>query len=186
MLPPGHLAAGYLATKLSIQALLPLYPQADQLKFWIVGIASSFFVDLDVFVTFLKIGRPVSGTKGVNHRMDFTHAPSLHVSIALIGFVLSILISSSDLQLYAILYCIGTLTHFILDSTYYGIMWAWPFSHKLYALRNAGVDSELPQRSVLAYWKTYFGLYIRKVEFYIELLFLIIAIYYFLTPVKII
>lgn len=177
MLPPGHLASGYLATKLAILKLSALYPQASQARFWAVGILASLVIDLDDLYAFLRIGRPIAATAAVDHRKFVTHAPLVHFGIAILGFGYAWLSGSSDWQLYSILYLLGTWTHLFFDSFGYGIMWLWPFDKKLYSFFNPGkrlaVPEELP---IISYWLRFFREYLLYPPVLVEISLLIIAL----------
>ena len=186
MLPTGHLAAGYLVTKFSLNALLPLFPQADQPKFLIAGAVAAVIADVDVFVSIAKIGKFVSSTKEVDHRKNVFHAPAFHFALAALGFIVGWLGRWSDLQLYAILYFIGFASHFILDSLSYGIMWLWPLKNRLFALHEAGVYHDIPTNSVREFWTKLAVFYFTRAEFYLELLLLALAAYFFLIQIRLI
>jgi hypothetical protein len=169
MLPTGHFAAGYLTTKLAIAALLPYFPQADATRFWAMGLAMSVLPDLDEFLTFYRIRR-FTGNSDVNHRKFITHTPFFHLAIGASGFVFGKLTGNPDLSLFSILYVVGTWTHFLFDSFFYGIMWLWPWSKKHYAFRYAAVDFQLPDAPFLRYWLNFLLAYSKNYVFYLEVL----------------
>ncbi|MEO8065656.1 MAG: metal-dependent hydrolase [Candidatus Doudnabacteria bacterium] len=119
MLPPGHIAGGYLAGKIA-SIWIPALRQPEYLAL------SSFFgfvPDLDTFWTFYKNKRMIS-TDRINHRQYFTHAPLLYLAIFLLWYILF-----PHSRLIALTFILGTWSHFILDTfSYEGIMWMWPFS----------------------------------------------------------
>lgn len=181
MLPSGHFAAGYLTTKFAIAKLLAFYPQADQARFWWVGILASVLVDLDDFYAFIKIGRPIAATKEVDHRKFISHAPLLHLGIAAAVFGIATLLGSNDWRLYSILYLVGVWTHFIFDSFGYGIMWLWPFDSKLFSLFNANKRLDVPDNlPVIAYWVRFLKEYLRYPPFILELLVISAALFVYL------
>ncbi|MCL5435571.1 MAG: metal-dependent hydrolase [Patescibacteria group bacterium] len=177
MLPPGHIAAGYLTTRIAIAELLTFYPQAAASRFWAVGILASVVIDLDDLYAFIRIGRPIAATVEVDHRKFISHAPFLHLFIAACGFGLASVFKSGDWQLYSLLYLVGTWTHFFFDSFGYGIMWLWPFDRKLYSFFNVNkrlaVSEKLP---VVSYWLRFFREYLRYPPVLIEISLLIIAL----------
>ena len=177
MLPSGHFAAGYLTSKLAIGSIVPIYAQANDARFWAVGILASVLVDLDEFYAIRKIGRPIGENDAVNHRKFITHAPFLHLIIGAVGFILATLFGSTDFQIFAIMYVVGMWTHFFFDSFRYGIMWIWPFTNKLYAFRYTGKRMDIQGKTVLGYWKRFAVVYSRDFVFYLEALVIIGAIW---------
>jgi hypothetical protein len=176
MLPPGHLAAGYLTTKLSISMLAQHYPQANEARFWAVGMLASVLVDLDMLYTFFLMGRPVASSHDYIHRKFLTHAPLFHFFLALAGFLAGWLFHFPDLQVFAAVYWVGTWTHFVFDSFSYGIMWLWPFSKKIYAIAQREREFEFSFKKVFEYWTKFLLLYFKNFVFYMELAVVVIAI----------
>lgn len=135
MLPPGHIAAGYLLVKSIITANQPLLNADEQVWLAILGGFFGFAPDLDMFYGFIKErGFYQTGIK-FNHREFITHTPiiwlGLSIIIALVGHTL--------FWYYAALaILIGSFSHLILDSTFFGIRWLYPFSNKFYALKQSG------------------------------------------------
>lgn len=177
MLPSGHFAAGYLVTRLAVNSLLPYYTFADQTKFWVFGILAAVIVDLDEFYAFKKMGMPIAGTKEVNHRNFITHAPLLHLLLGGIVLAIGFFAGAKELEFFAILYILGMMTHFILDSFGYGIMWLWPLNNQVYSFRDTGRALEVHASSVVNYWKGFLGLYFRDMVFYLEALIILVALY---------
>lgn len=176
MLPPGHFAAGYLTSKLFSLSLLQFYPEAGQVRFLAVGILASVLVDLDDLYAFFKIGRPIAATADIDHRRFFTHAPALHLGMSMVVYGFAVRFWSTDWQLYALFYWLGTWTHFFFDSFGNGIMWLWPASRKLYSFFSAGKRSDVPEKlSTLAYWAKFFREYLRYPPFILELCVIILA-----------
>ena len=70
MLPPGHIAAGYLATKLFLGVVKPELntTQTDQLLMW--GMFFAFAPDLDMFYAFWKVKGLKHTGKTFNHRQQ--------------------------------------------------------------------------------------------------------------------
>jgi len=176
MLPSGHFAVGYLVTKFSISSLSGIFPQANEARFWVVGMLAAVLVDLDEFYSFYKIGRPIGTAKGINHRKFFTHAPLFHLFIGLVGFIVGLAGGWSDLQLFAILYVAGMWSHFFFDSFGYGIMWLWPFSRRIFAFHNNSIDFEIPAGSILEYWGKFLKLFVKDFVFYLEIAVITLAL----------
>ncbi len=176
MLPSGHLAAGYLTTKLALDSLSKFYPQANDPRFWAMGMVAAIIVDLDSFYAFFKIGSPIGSSKDINHRKFLSHAPLLHLGIGTLIFGAGRLLHYSDWELYGILYAVGMATHFLLDSFGLGLMWLWPFKNELYAFRRAGKDFETASETVFGYWRDFLKDYIRDFVFYLEAAVILSAI----------
>lgn len=185
MLPPGHFAAGYLTTTFTISSLINLYPQAQDPKFLALGLFASLVPDLDEFYAFYKAGGFwfKKRTRAVVHRNYLSHAPLFYLIISAVVFGAGLFFQSIDLQLYAILFMVGTWTHFFFDSFYYGMMWAWPVNRKIYAFRKAGVEMpKIRANGFFEYWTGFLKFYIHDLVFYMEAAIIVIAIsVYFLN-----
>lgn len=181
MLPSGHLAAGYLATKASSLILSGYFPQAAEPRFIIFGMLVSVLVDLDDLYAFFKIGRLVARTETFDHRKFITHTPFFHLIISLLLASGGIAFSSQALILISIYYFVGTYTHLILDSFGYGIRWLWPFGNKLYALARAGKDFDIsPELPTFKYWAAYFKEYSKTPTCFLEFFLIVSAALVFL------
>ena len=178
MLPTAHFAAGYLTEKLSLELLGSVYAHSQQTKFLYLGIAASLFPDVDILFFFLQThGFAVGTQKGINHRSYITHVPAFHLMIAAIAWTGSRIAGSTTGELIAIVYLIGTWTHFVTDSFFYGIRWLWPFSNRFYAVSSAGRDFEIRSSSALDFWKKFLVKYSHNYVFYLELILIAAAVY---------
>lgn len=182
MLPTGHFAAGYLTTRFAIASLIATFPQANDPKFWVIGLIASVIPDMDEFAVFYKVKR-FTGDSKVVHRKFISHAPLLHLAVGAAVFLISNIIGSQDWQLYSILYVVGTWTHFIFDSFGYGILWLWPFSKKIYSVRARERDFQINQRGFFEYWIEFLRLYFKDLVFYLEMVVIAVALaFYFYIP----
>lgn len=156
MLPPGHLAGGYLAT-LAVLRLFDVPVQGDT-ALLAFGMIASVAPDFDFLYAFAKTRSVTIDNARENHRRYYSHRP-------LVWFALSlpvILNTEGYVRLFGILLFVGTWTHFLLDSLQYGVMWLWPFSHKLYALRDIGKDLDIADRRFFIFWKCFLTRYISE------------------------
>jgi hypothetical protein len=150
MLPPGHMAAGYLVGTLVAKKfgmyLTPL--ETKELIWW--GVFFGFAPDLDMFYSFFKERGLTIHNKKTDHRQYLSHVPIVWLSAAIVWIICA---PTLYWQLVGLLIWLGSWTHFVLDSIQYGIQWLWPISHRLFALRDIG--KEMPsnqENNFLKYW----------------------------------
>lgn len=173
---PGHFAAAYLTTRLTISSLIDKFPQIDGYQFWAVGMLASLLVDLDELYAFHKANKPILGLKEYSHRRFITHAPFLHFGIGLLGFVLGLVFHQQNWQLYSVLYVVGTWTHFFFDSFSYGIMWLWPLNSKVYAFFHRLVEYEIHAKNVFDYYAKFLIRYLKDPVFIFEMMVVTFAL----------
>ena len=178
MLPPGHIAAGYLAAEITLRTFhFNLTPQETQHLIWL-GTFFAFMPDLDFFVAFAKVRKLRIDNDKANHRRLITHAPFVWLVISIVFFVA---LSTDFGRAASTLLLVGTWAHFILDSEW-GITWYWPFSDHLKPFsaefyRKKYAESHPPKS--LDFWKYWSKLawdYYRKPQAWIEIILVIIAI----------
>src|SRR5579863_61702 len=133
MLPPGHIAAGFLTTKVLLDIAHPALSQnqQNQLLWW--GMLFGFSPDLDTFLAFAKEKAFVITNPNNSHRKLFTHAP---LSWLLAGLTVMLFARNLYWQWVGLLLWTCSWSHFLLDTIQYGIMWLWPFSSKIYAFTD--------------------------------------------------
>ncbi len=161
MLPTGHLAGGYLVSASALQILEAVYHIPNETLFLVIGLTASVIPDLDEFAAFAKIGGFIGGDGKISHRKFFTHAPILHAVLASTLFIAGLFGGNLWIQIAALMYLLGTMTHFFLDSFAYGIMWLWPFTKKVYAFRLRERNLNIQTREFFPYWITFLKLYAR-------------------------
>jgi LexA-binding, inner membrane-associated putative hydrolase len=176
VLPPGHLAGGYLAAygllKLAHPALDP--SQTNTLLF--LGALFGFAPDLDTFIAFVRSKAWVIEKGGVNHRTFVTHAPLLWLAIGLAIFLLG---HDPFTKMVGMVIWLGSWSHFALDSLQYGIMWLWPFSNEVYALADREIRTNIPDHSFWGYWTKFLLWYAHRLSFYLEILVVLSALFIF-------
>jgi hypothetical protein len=138
MLPPGHIAGGYLTAKVLLHFTHQAFShtQINQLLWW--GVFFGFAPDLDSFYTFFKSKSFKVNPKAGDHRKYFSHAPILWL---LAGLTVYAAATSPFFKTFGLLIWLSSWSHFVLDSIQYGIMWLWPLNKKVYCfypLTNKG------------------------------------------------
>jgi len=151
MLPPGHIAAGYLVAHTLLSVTHPPLSVTDQnyLTYW--GMFFSFAPDLDTFVVFKKIGRFTSSDE-VNHRKFYSHAPILWLVAGVGIFLMALAVHNVFLEYFGVLLWLGSWTHFVLDTIQHGVMWLWPWNNKIFALRSPEIKSNVTEKRFIPYW----------------------------------
>ena len=185
MLPPGHIAAGYIVSNIFLKLSHPQLPLSDQNTLLLWGIFFSFAPDLDFFVAFNKT-KSLTISDDVNHRNMYSHAPIIWLVAGLIVVFYGWLLDSVFVEMFGLLLWLGSWTHFVLDTIQYGIMWLWPWSKGLVALRDKGIKSNLPPSSFLRHWLNFLKFYVTKIKltFYLELIVIATAIITYTYIVK--
>lgn len=178
MLPPGHVAAGYLVTEAILHFAKPdVSPaQLNHLLWW--GVFFSFAPDLDNFVAFAKVHawwyKPE--VDSTIHRKFYSHVPLLWLFAGLLIYLLA---SSTYVRYIGVLLWIGSWIHFILDSIDYGVMWLWPFNKEVWALRNRGVGGSIKANGFFDYWSRMVRAYMTRWTFYLEVVIILVTIAYY-------
>lgn len=173
MLPPGHIAAGFLTAEALLKITHPDLPtaQTSQLLWW--GMFFGFAPDLDSFISFAKERAFFVTNKKNSHRKMLTHAPLLWLAagLAVVLFAPSLYWKFAGLLLW-----LGSWSHFFLDTIQYGIMWLWPFNSRLYAFTDTERDYQINRRDFFGYWLTFLKSYAKQISFYLEILIIVIAL----------
>lgn len=172
MLPPGHLAGGFLAARALLKITHPDLPaaQVNQLLWW--GVFFSFAPDLDTFFSFIKERAWFVKNPENNHRKFVSHAPLVWLATGLLLYLVS---ADVYWRYVGLLLWFCSWSHFLLDSIEYGIMWLWPFNKTIFALRNRERNFKIQSSNFFGYWLTLLKLYSQTLTFYCEVLLLIIT-----------
>jgi membrane-bound metal-dependent hydrolase YbcI (DUF457 family) len=175
MLPPGHVAAGYLVGRVLLNFLpsgLSVNEQS-QIIWWTMFF--SFAPDIDMFFSFFRERKfIIQDTKGNNHRQYYSHAPILWLVLALCIFIAT---DSTYVKYFSLALLFGSFSHFILDSIEYGIMWLWPINKKVYAFKKLSESTPNLKTTFLSYWWNFVKAYTRKITFYFEIIIILLAIF---------
>lgn len=175
MLPPGHMAAGYLVTKILISATHPAisHHQINQLLLW--GTLFAFLPDLDMFYSFKKAKGFTIQDNSIEHRDYFTHAPLLWLSIGLIIIFLS---QNTFIKYLGLIFWLSSWSHFILDSINGDIRWLYPFSQKSYSLSHIKSKPINHPQKFFPYWSEYLKGYVinSQLTFLLEIILIFAAL----------
>ncbi|MBI2355608.1 MAG: metal-dependent hydrolase [Candidatus Doudnabacteria bacterium] len=166
MLPPGHIAGGFLAGKIASQ-FIPGFNEPQYL-----GLAAffGFFPDLDFFLAFLKLKKFIS-SENINHRKFVTHAPLVYLLIFVIWYLLF-----PEQQLLAVAFLLGTWSHFIIDSfSADGVQWLYPFSKKSYGF-SFDRKIEVHEQNFSRHWLQFIKDYTKVLSFKVEIILILAAI----------
>ena len=178
MVLPGHIAGGYLAARGLLAIFHPGFSSVEIDSLLIIGTLAGELPDIDLIKLYLdhKLERP---NRVNDHRVYITHAPFFWLVISLAIVAGGYLAGSLFTEWIGWLVLAGSWSHLILDSLEYGVMWLWPFSKKLSALKK-----EVPIEDIAArpgspsyhlqyinrvYWKT--------ITFWAEIILTLAALY---------
>lgn len=174
MLPPGHVAGGYLTTRLILNVFALNISLADtQMLLW-VGVVSAFAPDLDMFYAFYKQRSFIHPSQKVNHRAYITHTPLFWLSISgMIWFLFGN-------GLLALVVFLGGVSHLVLDSLQHGVMWLWPYSKQYYALRDSGIVLNNTETEFFSFWILAVKQYSSRLKFtfFSEIVIIAIALFF--------
>lgn len=168
MLPPGHLAAGFLVAKAVLQITKPAVSavQSTQLLWW--GIFFGLAPDLDFFYDFFKVKKFKYDPNKGNHRNYFSHAPVLWLIAGLLIFFFS---TGAFWKTIGLLIWLCPWSHFLLDTIQYGVMWLWPLNKRLYGLhpmiqeqKFESTLSEATTKNFFDYWFLYIKEYSKALK----------------------
>lgn len=178
MLPPGHIAAGYLVTRVVLY-FGPQFAAAQHNELMLWGIFFSFAPDLDMFYTFYRTRRLTITDDDPSHREYYSHAPILWL---LVGLGIYFLATDAFIKYVGLLLWIGSWTHFALDSIQHGVMWGWPLSRETYALKDHNKKSGIRESGFWRFWVKFIDFYATKMtlSFTVEISLVILAIALFL------
>lgn len=177
MLPPGHVAAGYLVAKALLVLAHPALTEAQQQYLLLWGMFFGFAPDLDMFFSFFKMKKFVV-SEGVNHRKFFSHAPILWFCGSLVIFVGGVLGHSLFLQYLGIVAWLGSWSHFFFDAIQYGVMWLWPWNKEPLAIFDKEIESDIPPQDFLPFWVKQVKWYMTRlaITFITEVVLIILAL----------
>lgn len=182
MLPPGHIAAGFLVTTVLLKITQPGFDSQQTNLLLALGAFFGFAPDLDVFVSFAR-GKSFSVPLMThNHRFYWSHTPLPWLIVALIFYF-----GSNDpfIKYMALTMWLGSWSHFALDSIVFGIMWLWPLTSKHFALsknRNDVMSGQQDKR-FFASWITFLINWARdyKASWVAEITIVLIALFIFIN-----
>lgn len=176
MLPPGHVAGGFLVGK-AITYFNSSLSNSEQA--FVLGLAMffAFAPDLDMFWSFYNEKNFTIKSLENNHRKYISHTPVFWFIVALVFAIFT------QNDLFALTVFLAALSHLILDSLQYGVMWLWPCEYKLYALKDAGVVKGVNKETgFLNYWIKAVRQYAEffRLTFLSEIFVISLALYFWL------
>lgn len=178
MLPPGHVAAGFLTAYAVVKIFNPNLDPSQINQLLALGAFFGFVPDLDNFMAFAKVKSWYYYHKDNSiHRRFYSHIPLLWLIAGSLIYLTSSLLFVKYLGL---LVWLASWSHFLLDSIEYGVMWLWPFNFEVWAFKNRGVAVQIDENSFARYWMSFLKLYFKRPTFYFEIIILIIALLVFL------
>ncbi len=180
MLPPGHVAGGYLTAYALLKITKPDFDITQFHQLLYAGAFFGFAPDLDFFIAFIKVrGFTFSGHEEINHRNFLTHTPILWFAIGLLVYYFAQTTFTASVGL---LIWLGAWSHFLLDSLQYGIMWLWPFSSYHYSFKDREIQMpHVQKKGFFIYWVSFLRFYKNKLSltYYSEIVIILIALYVF-------
>ena len=185
MLPPGHITGGYLAALAAAKLFGQDIPELNSASFIAFGAFMGFAPDLDTFYKFHEAGRMYDQEKGMDdsHRRYHSHAPLFYLAIAALLFMAGISARSTALQAFAVMFLVGSWSHFFLDtfeSSGHGIRWLFPFTDRVFSFFPMLFKKAVGGNNFFEYWITFVKHYARRPEFYLEIAIIIIGLWVFL------
>lgn len=179
MLPPGHIAAGFLVAKGVINYLEPSLNTEQINNLLILGAFFGFMPDLDMFWSFFKMGKFIQPPSKINHRSFFTHLPLFWLITGLLIYIFG---SNDYWKTFGIILWLSTWSHFFLDSIQYGIRWLWPISKKYYAFADKNITYKSSHSTFFRFWFEFLKFYIFKLTptFVLEVVILLYTLHFFI------
>lgn len=178
MLPPGHVAAGFLVAS-TITHFFGVNLTKEQVNILLaVGAFSGFAPDLDMFYAFYKIGRFIQPVEKVNHRLFITHTPIFWL---VLGSVLMLWMGGDFGIATGLVVSFGGLSHLFFDSIQYGVMWLWPFNRTQYALLPVSSSPTAKDGTFMSFWLFFLRAYTKVLRptFFVELFLLAVSVVVF-------
>jgi len=173
MLPPGHIAGGYLAATALLKLTHSHFTLEQIHSLLALGAFFGFAPDLDYFYAFAKIGRFTNPNHKVNHRHFFTHAPLVWLAV---GLSIYFIAADPFIKYIGLVVWLGSWSHFVLDSIEFGVQWLWPFTPRLFGLKDVGQAEKIPDKEFMGFWTKFVKYYFTRVSFYLEIIVIIIGI----------
>jgi len=178
MVLPGHLGAGYIATRILLHFAHPTLTRIQTIWILIIGTLAGDFPDFDLVWDYFKYRNVPVGTRPGSHRHYMTHAPIIWVIISLIIVGIGSLAGSEFMKIIGWLFWIGPWTHFVLDSIEYGVMWLWPISkQRFYVFKGVEKDFIDKRPGTFGYyWEFITVQYMKRWTFWLEVAVFLIAV----------
>ena len=178
MLPPGHIAAGYLVGRAVLHLGHPDLSIEQERPLLMLGCFFAFAPDFDFFYVFFKEKGFIIKKGDINHRKLISHAPVLWLIAGLIIYGLS---DDVFWQYFGLLLWLCSWSHFLMDSIQHGVMWLWPFTNRSFALKDPDIkDPHFPATGFLSFWFLFVKHYAERIRwtFYAEVTLIIISLWF--------
>lgn len=176
MLPPGHIAAGFLTAKVLLHFTHPPLPEVQQVQLLWWGAFFGFAPDLDMFLFFIKNKTLLVANRDAaesSHRKFLTHAPLYWLFAGLLIFFFS---PSVYWKYVGLLLWLGSWSHFLLDSIEFGIPWLRPFTNKFFALKDREYKVVIKEQGFFRHSFAFLKMYCQRISFYLEVAIIVSAI----------
>jgi len=149
MLPPGHIAAGYLTAYGFIHlSNSPFTPHETNILL-LAGAILGALPDIDI-IPFFKGRATLYFTGSDTHRRYITHAPVLWL---ILGLTIALEAPNPFIRDIGLLIWLAPWGHFVGDSIEYGVRWLWPFSKRYFSLGSyPNRDLKSEKNLVQHYW----------------------------------
>lgn len=177
MLPPGHIAGGYITAYSFLKLTHPPLSMSDQTYLLWLGMFFGFAPDIDAFFIFKKMKRFI-GSDEIDHRKFYSHVPVIWLVAGLAIFLIASFVGNLFFEYLGILVWLCSWIHFVLDSVQQGIMWLWPWRKNKFALGRKDIKEGIVSKKFLAYWLNFLKFYVTKMKlsFCLELLVIGVAL----------
>ncbi len=129
MKPTGHLAGGYLATRLLLKQI---NPETDKRVLLTVGTLAGMLPDMDTLYHLARTRSLEFGADFDHHRW-ITHTFPFYLIPGSLVYFYGYLYDKRWLRQLSLLATTGAITHLLQDGigSGTGLMWAWPFSRRM-------------------------------------------------------
>lgn len=129
----AHGAVGFL-TLLCTRKVWKARPSERQ--WWtalIVAGVGGMFPDVDLFYTHII-------DASVSHRLLPTHTPVVYITLALVGSIIAQAVKRPHWKQFIVAFCVGALSHTVVDGIMGNVMYFYPFSRGFYGLSDINAD----------------------------------------------
>ncbi len=146
----GHLPAGYFVTKSILKKLkIPINNTMGKWLF-LAGLVASIAPDFDI-VYWMLFDEYGTGS----HRNYYTNYPILYLALLVILVIIYFIVKKPWLKYGIIVVFANFFTHLILDTTFVGIKWLWPFYDKMIGIYNVNFTGGLMIENYFHHWIWY-------------------------------
>lgn len=180
MLPPGHIAGGYLTALGLIQTFHPQLTPFEMSSLLGIGILAAFIPDLDFFYAFFRVKALTIQENKIDHHDYVTHAALPWLVTGLVVYLLA----DREFYKYAgLLLWLGAWSHLFLDSLEgRGIRWLWPLTNRKFSLITKKRLPGISEPNFFKFWTRFVFSYPKHLFFTftveVSLIFIALIIYF--------